>query len=67
MSEQLAREALDYHRQPRPGKVEVRPTKPHATQHDLTLAYSPGVATPWKSRGTVSLPMTIRSRATWWP
>ncbi|HEX9841594.1 MAG TPA: malic enzyme-like NAD(P)-binding protein, partial [bacterium] len=46
MQAQLAREALDYHRFPQQGKIEVRATKPHATQHDLTLAYSPGVATP---------------------
>ena len=46
MQSQLAREALDYHRLPRQGKIEVRATKPHATQHDLTLAYSPGVAAP---------------------
>lgn len=38
--------ALDYHRYPRPGKTEVIPTKPHSTQHDLALAYSPGVAYP---------------------
>ncbi len=36
--------ALDYHRYPRPGKIEVTPTKPLANQHDLALAYSPGVA-----------------------
>ena len=42
----LEQEALDYHRLPHRGKIEVRATKPHATQHDLTLAYSPGVATP---------------------
>jgi malate dehydrogenase (oxaloacetate-decarboxylating)(NADP+) len=46
MMAQLAREALDYHHLPKPGKIEVRATKPHSTQHDLTLAYSPGVATP---------------------
>jgi len=46
MHSQLAQEALDYHRLPKQGKIEVRATKPHATQHDLTLAYSPGVATP---------------------
>ncbi|MHC4828887.1 MAG: NADP-dependent malic enzyme [Planctomycetota bacterium] len=39
-------EALVYHREPRPGKLEVVPTKPTATQHDLSLAYSPGVAAP---------------------
>lgn len=37
-------EALAYHELPRPGKVEVLPTKPCATQKDLSLAYSPGVA-----------------------
>lgn len=37
-------EALRYHSEPRPGKIEVLPTKPHHTQHDLSLAYSPGVA-----------------------
>lgn len=37
-------EALDYHHYPRPGKVEVLPTKPCATQKDLSMAYSPGVA-----------------------
>lgn len=41
--------ALDYHRYPRPGKTEVIPTKPHSTQHDLALAYSPGVAYPCKA------------------
>ena len=39
-------EALDYHERPRPGKLEVRPTKPTATQADLSLAYTPGVAEP---------------------
>jgi len=37
-------EALDYHHFPRPGKVEVLPTKPCGTQKDLSMAYSPGVA-----------------------
>jgi len=37
-------EALDYHRKGRPGKIEIAPTKPLSTQHDLSLAYSPGVA-----------------------
>ena len=46
MLAQLSQEALDYHRLPKHGKIEVRATKPHATQHDLTLAYSPGVAAP---------------------
>ena len=39
-------DALNYHSQGRPGKIEVIPTKPHATQLDLSLAYSPGVAEP---------------------
>jgi malate dehydrogenase (oxaloacetate-decarboxylating)(NADP+) len=38
--------ALDYHRTGRKGKIEVIPTKPCATQWDLSLAYSPGVAEP---------------------
>ena len=38
--------ALDYHQYPNPGKVAIRPTKPMATQTDLALAYSPGVAVP---------------------
>jgi malate dehydrogenase (oxaloacetate-decarboxylating)(NADP+) len=44
MSDTLNQQALDYHRMGRPGKIEVIPTKPVATQHDLALAYSPGVA-----------------------
>jgi malate dehydrogenase (oxaloacetate-decarboxylating)(NADP+) len=39
-------DALDYHSQGRPGKIEVIPTKPHSSQRDLSLAYSPGVAEP---------------------
>ena len=39
-------EALEYHARPQPGKTEIRPTKPTATQHDLSLAYTPGVAEP---------------------
>ncbi|OEZ27543.1 NADP-dependent malic enzyme [Variovorax boronicumulans] len=45
MSDEKLREAaLDYHRYPTPGKISVNPTKPMATQRDLALAYSPGVA-----------------------
>ncbi len=40
------REALLYHAKPKPGKIEVVPTKKYATQRDLSLAYSPGVAEP---------------------
>lgn len=39
-------EALDYHSQGKPGKIEVVPSKPYSTQRDLSLAYSPGVAEP---------------------
>ncbi len=41
-----AREALFYHETIRPGKIEIVPSKPMATQRDLSLAYSPGVAAP---------------------
>ncbi|MFW5655970.1 MAG: NADP-dependent malic enzyme [Bacteroidota bacterium] len=40
------KDALNYHSQGRPGKIEVIPTKPYSTQLDLSLAYSPGVAQP---------------------
>lgn len=40
------REALLYHAKPQPGKIQVVPTKAYATQRDLSLAYSPGVAEP---------------------
>ena len=39
-------EALQFHAQGKPGKLEITPTKPLATQRDLSLAYSPGVAVP---------------------
>jgi malate dehydrogenase (oxaloacetate-decarboxylating)(NADP+) len=39
-------DALEYHSQGRPGKIEVIPTKPYSSQRDLSLAYSPGVAEP---------------------
>ena len=43
------REALDFHAQGRPGKIEIIASKPMATQRDLALAYSPGVAIPVKA------------------
>ncbi|MDC7691598.1 NADP-dependent malic enzyme [Vogesella indigofera] len=46
MDEQLRQAALDFHQFPQPGKIQVAPTKPLATQRDLALAYSPGVAAP---------------------
>jgi len=42
----IQKNALTYHSEGRPGKIEVVPTKPHSTQRDLSLAYSPGVAEP---------------------
>ena len=39
-------EALEFHSRGRPGKIEIIATKPMATQRDLSLAYSPGVAVP---------------------
>ena len=44
--EKKRREALIYHAKPQPGKIKIVPTKPYATQRDLALAYSPGVAEP---------------------
>ncbi|MDO9262303.1 MAG: NADP-dependent malic enzyme, partial [Flavobacteriaceae bacterium] len=47
MSEnKLYKDALQYHAEPKPGKIQVLPTKRYATQRDLALAYSPGVAAP---------------------
>lgn len=44
MTDASKKAALDYHRAPKPGKLEIRATKPMATQRDLAMAYSPGVA-----------------------
>jgi malate dehydrogenase (oxaloacetate-decarboxylating)(NADP+) len=44
VDDNLRKAALDYHRYPRPGKLAIEPTKRMATQRDLALAYSPGVA-----------------------
>ncbi len=46
MKSTLDQEALRYHSEGRPGKIGIQPTKPSHTQHDLSLAYSPGVAAP---------------------
>ncbi|MCO6504484.1 MAG: malic enzyme [Snodgrassella sp.] len=46
MDELIKEAALHFHEEPRPGKIEVRATKPLNTQEDLSLAYSPGVAAP---------------------
>ena len=44
VSSDLKSDALHFHREPRPGKLEIQPTKPLGNQRDLALAYSPGVA-----------------------
>lgn len=46
MEDKLEKAALNYHKYPRPGKIETVPTKPYDTPEDLALAYSPGVAYP---------------------
>jgi malate dehydrogenase (oxaloacetate-decarboxylating)(NADP+) len=46
MDKLFSKDAFNYHALGRPGKLEVIPTKPYATQRDLSLAYSPGVADP---------------------
>ncbi|MFO7614749.1 MAG: malic enzyme-like NAD(P)-binding protein, partial [Bacteroidales bacterium] len=46
MDSLFSKQALEYHSQGRPGKLEVIPTKPYTTQKDLSLAYTPGVAKP---------------------
>ena len=43
---ELKKQALEYHRRGRPGKIRVEPSKPVGTPRDLSLAYSPGVAAP---------------------
>ena len=51
-------EALDFHSRGRPGKVEIIATKPMATQRDLALAYSPGVAVPVRAIANNPIPLT---------
>lgn len=46
MTNKLTKDALRYHSEGRPGKIEIVPTKPYSSQRDLSLAYSPGVAAP---------------------
>lgn len=59
-------EALRYHAEGKPGKIEVIPTKPHSTQTDLSLAYSPGVASRvWKSRRIRWTRTNIRRKVIW--
>ena len=49
MSEELKQAALEYHEHPKPGKIAIQLTKPTNTRRDLSLAYSPGVASPVKA------------------
>lgn len=49
MAKIRSKDALEYHEQGRPGKIQVVPTKPYSSQRDLSLAYSPGVAEPVKA------------------
>ena len=58
-------EALDYHERGRPGKIEIRPTKPTATQADLSLAYSPGVAEPCLASAAEPLSKALGD-SNWW-
>ena len=65
MDDQLKQSALDFHEFPVPGKIQVSPTKPLATQRDLALAYSPLRALKskkirWQRTNTPPV-------ATWWP
>ena len=57
MDEQLKQSALDFHEFPVPGKIQVSPTKPLATQRDLALAYSPGVAAPCLESPSTAVPL----------
>ncbi len=50
-------EALAFHAHPKPGKIAIAPTKPMASQRDLSLAYSPGVAVP--VRAIAAQPETV--------
>ncbi|XNM68562.1 hypothetical protein ACLK1Y_13770 [Escherichia coli] len=69
MDDQLKQSALDFHEFPIPGKIQVSPTKPLATQRDLALAYSPGVAAPCleiKKRPAGGVPEYCRTRQPRW-
>jgi malic enzyme len=68
MDDQLKQSALDFHEFPVPGKIQVSPTKPLATQRDLALAYSPGVARhALKSKKIRWRPTNTLRAATWLP
>ena len=63
LKDDRAKMALDYHAFPTPGKISVVPTKPLANQDDLTLAYSPGVATASMTRSSFAISMRPRRRS----
>ncbi len=59
-------DALRYHTEGRPGKLEVVTTKPHTTQRDLSLAYSPGVACPClEINKTLTIFTSIHQKGIW--
>ncbi len=61
-------EALRYHAEGKPGKIEVVPTKPYSTQMDLSLAYRPALPNPvWKSKRIRWMLTNIRLKETWLP
>ncbi len=61
-------EALALHQYPIPGKISLAPTKPMATQRDLALAYSPGVAVPVrKIAENPEAAYDYTAKAIWWP
>ena len=63
----LEKEALEYHKKGRPGKLEIIPTTPLISSHDLSLAYSPGVATPClEIEKRLTLFMNIQQKGILW-
>ncbi len=67
MSKITREDALNYHSSGRPGKIEVIPTKPHSTQRDLSLAYSPGVAEPCLAiKDNPEDAYKYTAKGTWW-
>ena len=66
MAKVTKEDALRYHAEGKPGKIEVIPTKPYSTQADLSLAYSPGVAEPvWKYRSIRWMHINIQPKEIW--
>ena len=61
------KEALDFHKNKKPGKIEIISSKNMTTKRDLALAYSPGVAAPVRAIvKTQKLLMIIQVKETWW-